>query len=218
MSQSRWLPTRWRRPSWVGRSYFDNTGSSSAPPCATPPAQAFYPFPFFIPHISPVCVMFHRFIMISIDQRQQILTRKNRRSNPLDWRWIEKGLAEGVGTGGLEAFHILYSLLLFISISTPASFLEGGFFFFFFFLLMYYYLLYISASPYDATPQTRWHVITSQQQQQHILRACQSRPVDNSHLKTWRVSPLVHYIYGPRERESYVRHALTCKYSTIHFL
>lgn len=39
-------------------------------------------------------------------------------------------------------------------------------------------------------------------------------------IATWKLggSPLSPInIYGPRERESYVRHALTCKYSTIHF-
>ena len=89
VSQSRWLPTRWRRrPSWV--VIFRQYRLIKCPTLCNSPSSLLY-VPFFS--------LFHIYYYLSIDQRQQILTRKNRRSNPLDWRWIEKGLAEGVGTG-----------------------------------------------------------------------------------------------------------------------
>ena len=167
VSQSRWLPTRWRRrPSWV--VIFRQYRLIKCPTLCNSPSSLLY-VPFF-----PV---FHIYYYLSIDQRQQILTRKNRRSNPLDWRWIEKGLAEGVGTGRggwtLGSFFILYYYYSFLYQPQRRLIQKEVFFV----VVVLYYLLYISASLRRRHSITYTNLMTchhrrTAEQQQHI--ACLS--------------------------------------------
>lgn len=124
---------------------------------------------------------------------------KNLRSNPLDWRWIEKGLAQGVGLFFSFTPSIIYYSFLFFSVNTNLSVV---------FCCCRPIIKNTTGVPYPPTQRRhskKKNVYSKNTNlmtcRRHTLRACQSRPhrtPPRASLSAYRVT-----------------RTLTCKYESI---